>query len=120
MRIALLLLAVLSLVGCGGPNCTVNNCNGCCDAHDSCQAGTVTDVCGIGGKLCVACPSQQECSSNACRPKTSQSCNASSCGGCCDSTGACQVGNSPSACGTGGAACSFCGSPLTCTAGACR
>lgn len=41
-------------------------------------------------------------------------CDPASCGGCCDSSGACQIGNSSSACGTGGLACAVCSASQRC------
>ena len=46
-------------------------------------------------------------------------CNPSSCAGCCDSEGVCQAGFLDAACGTGGAACAVCTSPMFCGNGAC-
>ncbi len=51
---------------------------------------------------------------------TSQTdCGPATCAGCCDSTGACQQGTSPDACGTAGGACGACGLGAVCQAGTC-
>lgn len=50
---------------------------------------------------------------------TSQTCNASSCTGCCDASGACQQGGSNATCGSGGGLCQFCTSVQACTFGVC-
>ncbi len=46
-------------------------------------------------------------------------CTASTCGGCCDSAGICQLGSTAQACGTFGQACVACGLGLSCNAGFC-
>ncbi|MFZ5439527.1 MAG: EGF domain-containing protein [Myxococcota bacterium] len=44
---------------------------------------------------------------------------ASTCSGCCDSTGTCQPGNLPTACGSSGFSCSACTTGTVCTFGVC-
>lgn len=46
-------------------------------------------------------------------------CNTSNCAGCCDSSDVCQLGQSSTACGTGGNACLACGTGLACSSGVC-
>lgn len=46
-------------------------------------------------------------------------CSSSTCQGCCDVRGVCQLGQSPSACGARGLLCTECGLGLTCATGAC-
>lgn len=46
-------------------------------------------------------------------------CNSSTCQGCCDQRGACQVGTSQTSCGARGMLCTECGAGLTCSTGAC-
>jgi hypothetical protein len=50
---------------------------------------------------------------------SSKKCDASTCTGCCDSTGSCKGGTDNAACGKNGAACAACSSSQTCTASAC-
>lgn len=50
---------------------------------------------------------------------TTPRCNTSNCAGCCDASDVCQLGQSATACGTGGNACLACGSGLTCSSGTC-
>ncbi|MEW5741545.1 MAG: CAP domain-containing protein [Myxococcota bacterium] len=47
-------------------------------------------------------------------------CDASTCAGCCDSSGACVEAPAVTACGLGGAACVSCASGQLCVDGACR
>ena len=54
----------------------------------------------------------------SCGPQKAR-CNASNCLGCCDATGACQIGTELSACGEKGAACASCTAAQICKAGAC-
>ncbi|MER2563651.1 MAG: hypothetical protein ABTQ32_23175, partial [Myxococcaceae bacterium] len=44
-------------------------------------------------------------------------CNATTCTGCCDGTGKCQLGNSNTACGARAQACTSCGLGQTCMFG---
>lgn len=46
-------------------------------------------------------------------------CNTSNCAGCCDASDVCQLGQSATACGTGGNACLACGTGLACSSGVC-
>lgn len=46
-------------------------------------------------------------------------CDASSCSGCCDSRGTCQLGSTASFCGQRGATCGSCGLGLICSQGQC-
>ena len=46
-------------------------------------------------------------------------CNATNCAGCCDSTGQCQPGALPSACGQGGTGCNVCLGSQQCRVGFC-
>ncbi|MFZ5470003.1 MAG: hypothetical protein ACOZIN_11260 [Myxococcota bacterium] len=46
-------------------------------------------------------------------------CDPSTCQGCCDSTGQCQLGTSTSACGAQGAQCAACAASDVCTGGTC-
>lgn len=49
-----------------------------------------------------------------------QVCNASSCTGCCDETGACRSGDANTACGQTGSACSDCGAGARCAGSICQ
>jgi len=63
---------------------------------------------GLLGALAPACgPAPSTCSSSTCP------------GGCCDSAGACQLGNTTAACGSGGVACTACPSTQQCSLGLC-
>jgi DNA-binding beta-propeller fold protein YncE len=93
-----------------GRPCTEKNCpDGCC-VGDACRAGTLTEMCGRAGEICVTCGKGETCRDQRCR----------ACSGCIDD-GVCKGGESPSACGTDAAACTVCsGSTDTCTNGRCR
>lgn len=54
----------------------------------------------------------------ACSPPAKK-CNPTSCQGCCDSTGACQPGSAPTACGQVGNACQVCLPNQSCSGGLC-
>jgi hypothetical protein len=87
-----------------------------------CQAGTIDTVCGAGGTLCIACPTNQFCGgSGKCEVKTvvGGGCSASNCTGCCDSSGSCRTGNTTTACGASGNACAVCAMNQTCSSGHC-
>ncbi len=49
-----------------------------------------------------------------------QKCGPGNCSGCCDSSGACQTGNSNTACGSGGQLCNACFVGQTCSLGLCN
>ncbi|MBL8934344.1 MAG: hypothetical protein JNM69_07315 [Archangium sp.] len=55
----------------------------------------------------------------ACGTPAPAKCSVASCAGCCASDGSCQAGNTASACGTQGNACTACSAAQTCTIGAC-
>ncbi len=48
-----------------------------------------------------------------------EACSASNCAGCCDSGGACRTGDSVSACGAAGEACTLCAGGDVCSVGVC-
>ena len=50
---------------------------------------------------------------------TTNACSASTCSGCCDTSGRCQTGSEPTACGAGGLVCSPCALGLGCNLGQC-
>lgn len=54
---------------------------------------------------------------SSCGP--TRTCNATTCTGCCDTTGECRSGFDNSACGTRASACATCGLGQTCLSGAC-
>ncbi|MFZ5442223.1 MAG: EGF domain-containing protein [Myxococcota bacterium] len=56
----------------------------------------------------------------ACSPNSQKDCSPSTCNGCCDSTGTCQAGNTPLACGVSGAVCGACQLGESCTFGQCK
>ena len=47
-------------------------------------------------------------------------CTSTNCAGCCDATGACQKGDQPLRCGSGGTTCVACASTQTCDAKVCK
>jgi C2 domain len=99
--------------------CGPGSCNGCCDPNGNCAPGNSESNCGGAGNVCIACKDKEICTGGICKPTTT-TCNASTCAsGCCDATGQCQPGNTPGACGTGGAACSACSSTQGCVSGKC-
>lgn len=51
---------------------------------------------------------------------TPRQCNANTCSGCCDGSGACQTGTSNAACGTAGGACTSCAGSFVCSLGQCQ
>ncbi|MFT3710333.1 MAG: hypothetical protein QM817_22145 [Archangium sp.] len=120
MRLLLVVVVSMFAFACGtpAPKCTTSNCMGCCDQMtDTCKAGTEATACGKAGTLCIACPTNQVCSSSAqCTTRTSSTCGAANCNGCCDDTGTCFMGQSASACGSAGATCAVCSGTQTCTA----
>jgi hypothetical protein len=68
MRQLELVATVLLAAGCGTqPICGPTNCDGCCDASGTCQAGTTTVACGAQGSTCEAC-SGASCFAGACIP----------------------------------------------------
>jgi hypothetical protein len=52
-------------------------------------------------------------------PADGSACATGTCSGCCDTSGVCQVGSGPSACGVGGTSCVDCGTGI-CSAGICN
>ncbi|MGV3625346.1 MAG: Dickkopf N-terminal cysteine-rich domain-containing protein [Archangium sp.] len=57
MRSLTLLFAAstMLLMACPAPKCGPDTCDGCCDASGTCQAGSTTAACGVGGAQCNAC-----------------------------------------------------------------
>lgn len=101
------------------PGCGPANCSGCCLDANHCSYGTVDDACGFGGQLCQGCgPSSNTVE---CIPRTGgggscggqQTCGRGTCSGCCQGN-VCEIGQSTSACGTGGRACATCGAGESC------
>ncbi len=104
--------------GCAGAQCTARcgaeTCpTGCCDAHGTCQTGTVNTACGSGGLACRDCTLSEldggalgggTCTDGQCASSAVCTCTS----GCCDGHGACQPGASNSACGSPGQACEDC------------
>ncbi|HCF58915.1 MAG TPA: hypothetical protein DFS52_13100, partial [Myxococcales bacterium] len=103
---------------CVAPPCDATTCpEGCCDTSGVCQPGNSAAACGAAGLACVGCEGDNVCTEGACGPPP---CDATTCPeGCCDSSGACQPGNTAAACGAAGAACSSCADENICTAGSC-
>lgn len=69
MRV-LALVAVIAVGGfsaCPKAACDRSNCSvGCCDASGTCQTGTTSNACGIGGNTCNVCQFTQSCMQGAC------------------------------------------------------
>jgi hypothetical protein len=103
--------------GDGGPardgGCGVLNCNGCCDAHGTCQSGIDNAACGNFGGNCLPCIDGGTCTpltgtdgGGACVPP----CSSSNCQGCCQGNTCLDFfgGQSSGACGGHGEACVSC------------
>ena len=69
-------------------------------------------TCGTGGAMCAACPPARPAARQV-RLQRQLLPN-----GCCDSSGKCQTSSNPT-CGTGGVACTTCGTGTTCASGKC-
>jgi hypothetical protein len=96
--------------------CNSSSCSGCC-LGDICTSGLAANACGTGGMACSVCQGQQLCTAGFCAAKT---CDATSCpSGCCSADNTCQQGDSASACGDGGGACTACASGEQCTNNSC-
>jgi hypothetical protein len=94
--------------------CSPANCNGCCDG-DVCVPGNTADRCGAQGAACTACATvgpKFACTESKC---VDPGCQATCMTGCCTAAG-CQPGTLPTACGTGGGACSGCAYGRACGA----
>jgi hypothetical protein len=113
---------------CAGGTCWGGSCCvGCWDGI-SCRNGDEDTICGNGGGRCASCEGCGTCMGNACVESMPDSTPCAGGGGlclggvCCTgcATGStCVPGDTPAACGLGGAACSDCGECGECTAGAC-
>lgn len=58
--------------------------------------------------------------SPSCTPRTTTTCSAANCAGCCDSAGVCKTTPSVTACGVGGSVCQACTAGQECVSGACK
>ena len=109
--------------GVGGVGCfpcdpvLADNCSAsgrcACGTGPQCQRILGADQCVAGKCVCgresgLACPPGLACTNGVCQ------CTKQSCPGCCDGANRCQIGNTPSACGAGGGACSVCDAGLSC------
>lgn len=63
--VAALLSLTLLLPGCEEA-CGPENCNGCCDAENTCQAGVAVNACGAEGAACLSCPGTLTCQQGLC------------------------------------------------------
>jgi hypothetical protein len=134
--------------GCGG-SCSACPGDASCNASGQCVAsGGPPGSCGNPGTGACTDATDLYCGSGCCSPgypfacastnlcyttadEAAAACGSSCtacvpsgggtgpCAGCLDSTGTCQPGSDPSACGTGGGACSACTPGLRCNAGSC-
>lgn len=112
---------------CTNQACTATACNattcptGCCDSAGNCKTGQSDSACGTAGGTCATCDTSQnqKCQGGTCQT-IATSCNATTCAtGCCNDQGQCVPGNAADNCGTGGVACSQCGSNLQCVGQKC-
>ena len=101
--------------------CGPATCGGCCIGN-TCNPGTIGEVCGSGGSDCKICEP-----GSTCRPflfdaggfcQTNNGCDPSNCTGCCIG-GICAQGDQVVACGIGGVACKDCGDGGACQEGTC-
>lgn len=107
--------------GCVGyqDNCGPSNCAGCCENSDLCATGNDDFACGHSGEECQRCVPDE--GTGQCVPLAAggglcngvQSCNPSSCNGCCEGN-ACLVGDTEDSCGSFGAACATCSAGQAC------
>ncbi|MDX2009594.1 MAG: hypothetical protein SFW67_05370 [Myxococcaceae bacterium] len=124
MRSALLVGAVVLMLGCPPPPCDRSSCSGCCDSAGLCLGGTSRAFCGGGGVQCQACGSGRRCLAGACVAGMDAGTGSNDAGpcpcrfGCCGSD-ACQPGNLPEACGVDGGACVACEAQERCDMGRC-
>src|SRR4051794_11375701 len=70
MRSLVFLTAFALCAACGGtpppPGCSVDNCDGCCDAQGTCRRGDESSACGARGLACDVCVGAQVCSAGTC------------------------------------------------------
>ncbi|MCA9666168.1 MAG: hypothetical protein KC503_11295 [Myxococcales bacterium] len=105
---------------CATVQCDSSTCSeGCCNSSGQCVPGTTAADCGTGGVACKQCNAgSQICNAGSCATAP-QGCNPTTCpNGCCDKNGTC-VTPTDQACGSGGAACTACGSNQICSGGKC-
>jgi len=97
------------------PDCTPDNCDGCCDGDD-CLLGTEPSACGADGQQCAECPSESTCNEASCELPCESTCD-----GCCDASGDCiPVEETDSlACGNQGGQCQQCAEGFSCSEGTC-
>jgi hypothetical protein len=88
-----------------GGFCGPQNCAGCCDANNNCQAGDTSMACGLGGQMCDVCPPTASCTTGTCQAAT---CGPANCTGCCDGNNVCEPGFLDTDCGSEGATCIDC------------
>jgi hypothetical protein len=90
-------------------SCFSHSCNGFCGGFDGCG-----NPCGLPGS--AWCQTAQQCA----LPPDCPACTPSNCAnGCCDSSGACVVSESSSACGLNGVACFSCPAGTHCSGSSC-
>ncbi len=102
-------------------------CHTCHNFVGSCITNMTNSECGHGGAACVSCNDGNDCTTDSCTLSTGVCQNAnnalfcaggkcsggSCCTGCFDTSNVCHV-DVPSACGSGGNACTSCGTNTTC------
>lgn len=112
----LLTVTFLSLsAGCYSPStnaqevCQETCREGCCALNGRCLPGLSSDACGRSGDACKSCGSGQACKEEGFGGTCGAACDTFNCDGCCTTSGVCQAGTSPSACGWNGDLCKSCG-----------
>ena len=92
-------------------------CNGGCCNNGVCAPGTATNACGASGAACAVCGAGESCVGGKCVSGTCAP-DGSCAPGCCDGV-SCQPGDSVTACGLTGDACSVCAEGEECISGTC-
>ncbi len=100
------------------PECTPENCQGCCFPSGICEQGRSTEACGSGAQRCETCEEEWTCENNACVPPP-ELCGPGNCEGCCDREGVCQTGDGTTFCGLSGSVCQACEESESCLEGMC-
>lgn len=63
MRLAWGVVVLLSCGTAATKECTAANCQGCCH-QDTCYPGTSSEICGVEGQICRACPWDYYCTTS--------------------------------------------------------
>ncbi|MBL8918444.1 MAG: hypothetical protein JNJ54_06255 [Myxococcaceae bacterium] len=106
MRTVSGVVAVLLLVGCGGPQrrCDRTTCaSGCCSSDGQCQPGSMSSACGTSGNVCSVCSLDATCFAGACTTFGGSGGGSSSSGGGAAMGGGAAVGGGAAGGTAGGA-----------------